>query len=151
MKVLKIIALILLVAFVGIQFIPTKRNQSEIIPETDFLLVNNTPKNIGKLLQVSCYDCHSNNTEYPWYNKIQPAAWFLEDHINEGKAELNFSEWDSLSSRRKSSKLKSIISQIKDDEMPLFSYTLVHGDAILSNSEKELVINYVMRIRDSIK
>ena len=95
MKTLKIIALILLVAFVGIQFIPTERNQSDLVPRTDFLLVNNTPENIGNLLQVSCYDCHSNNTNYPWYNKVQPIAWFLENHIKEGKDELNFSEFQS--------------------------------------------------------
>ena len=150
-RILKVTALILLVAFVGIQFIPTERNQSDLIPETDFLLVNKTPENIGKLLQVSCYDCHSNNTEYPWYNKVQPIAWFLEDHIKEGKEELNFSEWDSLSNRRKNSKLKSIINQIKDDEMPLFSYTLIHGDAVLSQSDKTMAIDYMKKIKDSLR
>ena len=150
MKILKTIVLALLVVFIGIQFIPTERNQSDLIPETDFLLVNKTPKNIEKILQVSCYDCHSNNTEYPWYNKIQPVAWFLEDHIKEGKKELNFSEWDEYSNRRKSSKLKSITSQIRDDEMPLFSYTLVHRDAVLSESEKTLVIDYMKQVKDSL-
>ncbi|GGG43739.1 heme-binding domain-containing protein [Bizionia arctica] len=150
-RILKIIALVLFVAFVGIQFVSTKQNQSNVIPKTDFLLVNNPPKNIKKLLQVSCYDCHSNNTEYPWYNKIQPIAWILEDHIKEGKAELNFNEWDSFSSRRKKSKLKSIVNQIKDDDMPLLSYRLVHQDAILSKSEKELVIGYMKQLKDSLK
>ncbi len=69
MKIVKIIALILLVGFVGIQFVPTDLNQSDTVPKTDFLLVNNTQENISALLQESCYDCHSNNTEYPWYNK----------------------------------------------------------------------------------
>src|SRR5690554_2570623 len=151
MKTLKIIALILLVAFVGIQFIPTERNQSDLGPKTDFLTVNNTPDNIGKLLQVACYDCHSNNTAYPWYNKVQPIAWFLEDHIKEGKKELNFSEWDEYSNRRKNSKLKSIISQIRDDKMPLFSYTLLHRDAVYSDSEKEEVINYMKAIKGSLQ
>lgn len=150
MKIVKIIVLILLVVFVGIQFVPTKRNQSNYVPETDFLLVNNTPKNIEKLLQVSCYDCHSNNTGYPWYNKIQPAAWFLEDHINEGKAELNFSTWDALSNRRKASKLKSIISQIEDDDMPLFSYTLIHKDAMFSDAEKENIIQYITQLKENL-
>jgi len=151
MKILKIIALILLVVFVGIQFIPIERNQSDLVPKTDFLTVNNTPDNIGKLLQVACYDCHSNNTAYPWYNKVQPIAWFLEDHIKEGKKELNFSEWDEYSNRRKNSKLKSIISQIRDDKMPLFSYTLLHRDAVYSDSEKEEVINYMKAIKGSLQ
>ena len=134
----------------GIQFIPTKLNQTNTVFKNDFLLVNKTPKNIGLLLQTSCYDCHSNNTEYPWYNKVQPIAWFLENHIKEGKKELNFNEWDAFSVRRKNSKLKSIISQIENDEMPLTSYTLVHRDAILSSSEKTLVIDYMKRLRDSL-
>ena len=132
MKIVKIIALILLVGFVGIQFVPTDLNQSDTVPKTDFLLVNNTQENISALLQESCYDCHSNNTEYPWYNKVQPAAWYLEDHIQEGKDELNFNEWAEYSDRRKNSKLRSIISQIEEDKMPLDSYTLIHKDAILS-------------------
>jgi hypothetical protein len=147
MKIVKIIALILLVGFVGIQFVPTDLNQSDTVPKTDFLLVNNTQENISALLQESCYDCHSNNTEYPWYNKVQPVAWFLEDHINEGKEELNFNEWDAYSNRRKNSKLKSIISQVKDDEMPLASYTLIHKDAKLSNSEKTLIIDYMKNLK----
>ena len=150
MKVVKKIALVLLVAFVGIQFIPTERNQSDSVPSTDFMLVNNVPENIQKKLQVSCYDCHSNNTQYPWYNKVQPVAWFLEDHIKEGKAELNFNEWDSYSSRRKNSKLKSIISQIEDDEMPLTSYTLIHRDARLSDNEKKIVLDWVSKLKDSL-
>src|SRR5690554_6339162 len=150
-KILKIVAMIVLVAFVGIQFIPTERNQSDFVPKTDFLLVNNTPETIGKLVMESCYDCHSNNTKYPWYNRIQPIAWFLEDHIKEGKKELNFSEWTAYSNRRKNSKLKSIISQIRDDEMPLFSYTLLHRDAVYSDSEKELIIEYITQIKESLQ
>ncbi len=151
MKIVKIIALILLVGFVGIQFVPTDLNQSDTVPKTDFLLVNNTQESISALLQESCYDCHSNNTEYPWYNKVQPVAWFLEDHINEGKEELNFNEWDAYSNRRKNSKLKSIISQVKDDEMPLASYTLIHNDAKLSNSEKTLIIDYMKNLKEKLK
>ena len=140
----------LLVAFVGIQFIPTTRNQSDSVPSTDFMLVNNVPKNIQNKLQISCYDCHSNNTQYPWYNKVQPVAWFLEDHIKEGKAELNFNEWDSLSTRRKTSKLRSIIKQIENGEMPLDSYTFIHRDAKFSEAEAEEIINWVTQLKNSL-
>ena len=151
MKIVKIIALILLVGFVGIQFCAHRPQSSDTVPKTDFLLVNNTQENISALLQESCYDCHSNNTEYPWYNKVQPVAWFLEDHINEGKEELNFNEWDAYTNRRKNSKLKSINSQVKDDEMPLASYTLIHKDAKLSNSEKTLIIDYMKNLKETLK
>ncbi|MGI0106404.1 heme-binding domain-containing protein [Salinimicrobium sp. WS361] len=137
MKFLKIIGLVLLVAFVGIQFIPTNRNHSDYIPKSDFTEIYEVPENINTILQTSCYDCHSNNTNYPWYNKIQPFTWYLNDHIEKGKADLNFSEFGEYSSRRQRSKLRSISSQVKDGEMPLQSYTLVHWDAKLSDKEKE--------------
>ena len=151
MRIVKIIALVLLVAFVGIQFVPTERNQSNVVPITDFMLVNDVPNNIKNKLQVSCYDCHSNNTNYPWYNKVQPMSWILENHIKEGKAELNFSEWNTLSNRRKNSKLKSIISQVKKDEMPLSSYVLIHEDAILTLIEKEALIKYMNKLKENLK
>ena len=150
MKTIKIIALVFLVVLVGIQFVPTNRNQSEVVPKSDFMLVNNVPQGVQDKLKVSCYDCHSNNTAYPWYNKIQPAAWFLEDHIKEGKDELNFNEWGELSDRRKNSKLRSIISQIEDDEMPLDSYTFIHWDAKFSELEKKEIIKYMTQLKNSL-
>ena len=150
MKIVKIIVLILVVAFVGIQFIPTEHNQSDIVPQTDFMIVNNVSEEIKGKLQVSCYDCHSNNTQYPWYNKVQPVAWFLEGNIKKGKAELNFNEWDSYSNRRKTSKLKSIISQIESDKMPLTSYTFIHSNAVFTNSEKQEIIKYFNQLKDSL-
>ena len=151
MKVLKIIAWIALIAFVVIQFLPMDYNKSEAVPPTDFMLVNIVPATVEKSLQVYCYDCHSNNTKYPWYNKVQPVAWFLEDHIKEGKAELNFNEWDNYSDRRKNSKLRSIIKQIENGEMPLDSYTLIHRDAIFSKEEKEAVLNYMKTLKDDLE
>ena len=150
MKIVKIIILVLLVAFVGIQFVPTERNQSDMDPVTDFMLVNTVSKDIKNKLQVSCYDCHSNNTQYPWYNKIQPVSWILEGHIKDGKEELNFNEWDLLSSRRKASKLRSIIKQIESSEMPLSSYTLIHKDAKFSDREKKELIEWITQLKDSL-
>lgn len=139
-----------LVGLVGIQFFPTSRNQSDFIPKTDFMLVNDVPKQVERIIKTSCYDCHSNNTDYPWYNKVQPVAWFLEDHVTHGKEELNFNEWADYSNRRKNSKLKSIISQIEDGEMPLWSYTLVHKEAKLSKDEKKTVLNWISNLKDSL-
>ena len=139
-----------MVAFVGIQFVPTERNQSDTIPATDFMMVNAVPNDMQAILQGSCYDCHSNNTKYPWYNKVQPVAWFLENHIKDGKTELNFSEWDTYSNRRKTSKLRSIIKQIESGEMPLESYTIIHREASFSNQDKQMVIQWVTNLKDSL-
>mgnify|MGYP002713238045 CR=1 FL=1 len=150
MKVVKIVSIVFAVVFVGIQFVPTSRNQSNVIPETDILTLFEVPERVGSILKTSCYDCHSNNTVYPWYNKIQPTSWFLERHIQKGKDELNFNEFGTYSSRRQKSKLKSIGSQIAEGEMPLLSYTLLHGEAKLSESDKEMVIAWVNKIIDSL-
>ena len=138
-------------ALVVIQFFPIILNESDYVPQSDFMVENQVPATIKNRLQVSCYDCHSNNTDYPWYSKIQPAAWYLEDHIQEGKDELNFNEWAEYSDRRKNSKLRSIISQIEEDKMPLDSYTLIHKDAILSDEDKRVIIDYMTALKDSLE
>jgi ABC-type tungstate transport system permease subunit len=140
-----------MVVLVGIQFIPTTRNQSVLILQTDFNNTFQVPNNVQQILKISCYDCHSNNTNYPWYNKIQPASWLLENHIKEGKKELNFSEFGTYSKRRQKNKLKSIINQIKKDEMPLYSYTLIHKDAKLSERNKKDLIDWLSKQKDSIE
>ncbi len=150
MNILKRIILLGFIVFAGIQLIPTTRNQSNAVLATDIIRAFNAPENIKSLLKTSCYDCHSNNTNYPWYNKIQPVSWLLEGHIKEAKEELNFSEFGAYSKRKQKSKLKSIASQISDDEMPLFSYTLMHSDAKLSEEEKSLLKNWVTQLRDNL-
>ncbi|NNE98506.1 MAG: heme-binding domain-containing protein [Pyrinomonadaceae bacterium] len=132
------------------QFIPATRNESRSMLETDFVKTFDVPFEVQKVLKTSCYDCHSNNTNYPWYNKIQPATWFLEGHITDGKKELNFSEFGSYSRRRQRNKLRSIVSQVKSDEMPLWSYTLIHWDADLSEEQKKLLEDWIRGIEKSL-
>ena len=149
-KYIKKIGLALLVFFIGIQFIPKRYNTSDTILKTDFMKLFNAPKEIETKLKVSCYDCHSNNTHYPWYNNMQPLAWFMQGHIKEGKEELNFSEFGNYSKRRQKGKLKSIISQIKEDEMPLWNYTFIHQDAKLSKKDKEILEDWLINVRNNL-
>ncbi len=147
-KYLKKIGLILLLIFIAIQFIPTTRNESTETLKSDFIEVFNPPKSIAIKLKTACYDCHSNNTAYPWYNKIQPVAWFLEHHIEEAKEELNFSEFGNYSKRKQKSKLKSIKNEIKDAKMPLKSYLIMHKNATFSEIERKEFVEYFNKIRD---
>ncbi|MHB1105334.1 MAG: heme-binding domain-containing protein [Lutibacter sp.] len=126
---------------------PSTRNQSNEILETDFSKTLYIPNNVQCLLKNSCYDCHSNFTNYPWYNKIQPVSWFLEYHIEEGKKELNFSEFGGYSTRRQKNKLKSIKSQIEKDKMPFLYYSLVHRDTKLSKKDKKLIYNWLYKLK----
>jgi len=101
-------------------------------------------------LKITCYDCHSNNTNYPWYSNIQPGGWLMAKHIKKGKYELNFSEFGSYSTRRQVSKLNGIANSIKDDIMPLKSYKIMHKSAELSTDEKSLLINWAQQSKDSL-
>ncbi|MCF6351206.1 MAG: heme-binding domain-containing protein [Flavobacteriaceae bacterium] len=149
-KIVKLIIVTFLILFIGIQCIPTNRNQSNEVLSSDFIKTFSVPKNLATKLKTSCYDCHSNNTYYPWYNKIQPISWFLENHINEAKEELNLATFGDYSNRRQKSKLKSIISQIREDKMPLKSYTIMHSNAIFSSEEKEELLNWLNELRDGL-
>lgn len=150
MKIIKIIAVILLLALVGVQFIPTNRNRSEMVPATDIMKTYDVPGNVEAILKTSCYDCHSNNTDYPWYNKIQPFSGILEGHITDGKAELNFSEFGTYSDRRQRSKFRSILSQVESGEMPLPSYLWVHREAELSDEEKKILEDWIDRMLEGL-
>ncbi|MBI2280395.1 MAG: heme-binding domain-containing protein [Bacteroidetes bacterium] len=143
MKWVKKIVFLVLVSLVGIQFFPTKRNQNTAILTADFTKTFDVPTNIQSILKTSCYDCHSNNTNYPWYNKTQPISWFMEHHIKKGKAELNFSEFGMYSKRKQKNKLKAIVNQIKEGEMPLSSYTFIHSNAKLTEQQKKEIMNWI--------
>ena len=152
-KILKPLALTLLAALIIIQFFRPEKNISTN-PHTvsnDITAAHYVPGDVQKVLQNSCYDCHSNNTKYPWYFNVQPVAWWLDDHIKEGKKELDFSEFASYRIGRKYKKLEEINEQIEEDEMPLESYTLIHNGAKLNQQQKLGVATWANALRDSIK
>lgn len=105
---------------------------------------------MGRILHTSCYNCHSNNTDYPWYSRVQPVGLLLENHINKGKAELNFSDFGSYTVRKQKSKLSSMANQVEKDEMPLSSYTFIHREARLSQERKKALLGYLNALQDSL-
>ncbi len=148
----KILFYLLLFALLLFQFYPKPvKNISAGINANDITFAHHVPVNVQEVLKRSCYDCHSNNTIYPWYSKLQPVALWLGDHIVDAKDELNFSEFGSYSIRRKYRKLEEINNEVKEGEMPLSSYTIIHRSAKLSENQKLLLANWVTVLRDSIK
>jgi hypothetical protein len=150
-KFFKTFFLILLILFVVLQFFRSKKNISEAVSVNDITKTYAVPTNVMASLQTSCYDCHSNNTKYPWYSHIQPVAWWLADHIEEGKKEINFNEFAAYSPRRQYRKFKEINDQLEEDEMPLKSYTIIHSDAKLSKDQKIAIYNWTNAMMDSMK
>ena len=147
MKILKIVASVALIALIVIQFFPKQYNESETVPASDFIATYNPPKEVEGILRASCYDCHSNNTNYPWYNQIQPVNWYLADHVDEGKRELNFSEFGGYSAKRAAHKLEEVIKEVKNDKMPLESYTLIHSQAKLSEQDKKVIMDWMGELK----
>ena len=150
MKLIRYILLALGIIFVAIQFIRSERNINEQPSPTDIAKAFTVPDSVKVILKNACYDCHSNNTVYPWYSHVQPIGWFLTKHITQGKDELNFSEFGSYSTRRQLSKLEEIEDVINNDIMPLPSYKLMHKDAQLTNDEKALIINWIQISKESL-
>lgn len=150
MKGIKKILIGLLVILIIIQFLHPARNKSGQDMPNDISKMVAMPGDVQVMLKKACYDCHSNNTNYPWYTAIQPFHWFMNYHIQSGKEELNFNEFGTYTPRRQQSKLRSIENSLKDGTMPLSAYTLIHRNAILSEAEKRLMINWVQNSRDSL-
>jgi signal recognition particle subunit SEC65 len=109
------------------------------------------PENVATILKSACYDCHSNNTVYPWYANFQPVAWWLADHVNEGKRELNFSNFTSRKIAVQNHKLEEIIENVKEGEMPLNSYTWIHRDAALTQEQRVMITNWAQSLMDTLK
>lgn len=148
---MKKILVILLVAFILIQFFPIDKNNPAPTPQMDFLTIKNTPESTAKLIRTGCYDCHSNESKYPWYSNFQPVAWFLKDHIDEGRKELNFSTFATYEPKRQAHKLFEAIEMVEKDEMPLDSYTIIHSEAKYTEAQKQEVLQYFKKIENDIR
>jgi len=149
-SIVKTSLIVLLAALVIIQFIHPAKNINTTISPKDIAVMYPMPDSVYHILQKACYDCHSNNTRYPWYNNIQPVAWWLNDHIDEGKKELNFSEFGSRTLTKQAKKLKKMVKEVQKGGMPLDSYTWIHRDAILTNKEKNILIDWATSLSNQI-
>ncbi len=141
-KIVRIILIILLILFVVIQFIRPQKNSGIEIAQNEINAKFSVPENVQQILNVSCNDCHSNTTKYPWYWNMQPGAWILSNHFNEGKRRLNFSIFSTYPANRQYKMFKEIDEQVKNGDMPLSSYTLIHRDAVLNADQKQTLENW---------
>lgn len=132
-----------IVIIIGImQFIRPQKNDSADFSK-DIATVVAIPANVQEILKTSCYDCHSNKTNYPWYSEIAPVSWFLAQHVNEGKEHLNFSEWTKYNNNQKGHIISEIKEEMKKQGMPLESYLWIHKDAVLTQAQYQTMIDWV--------
>ena len=151
MKSIKKISIpIILIIFIAIQFFDVNPNKTAETSENAIEKKYSVPQNVRQILKTSCYDCHSNNTVYPWYSKIQPVKWWLANHINDGKRHLNFDEFSTYPKDKKLHKLDEVAKTVNTGEMPLSSYTLIHTNAKLSAEQKSIIQVWVKSMKGQI-
>ena len=148
-KVLKIVAIVALIALVVIQFIRPEKNIGDYSDVVAFEAETKPSEEVKAILKNHCYDCHSNTTQYPWYAEVAPFTFFIGDHVEEGKEHLDFAKWDSYSIKKKDHKLDELIEEVEEGEMPLESYTLIHGN--ISDEEKELLEDWAKSVRKELQ
>ncbi len=136
-RLLRLAGPILALILIGIQFVPVHRVNPPIQSELT------APAEIAPILRRACYDCHSNETRWPWYSHVAPISWFVIGHVNEGRGDLNFSEWPVFDFELQQLAMEDIEKQISEGKMPLQGYTLVHRDAKLTREDRDALLRWV--------
>jgi hypothetical protein len=148
-KKIKVLIAVLVVLLL-MQLIRPARNLAEAESANDINHAIEVPAEVKNILVTACYDCHSNHTNYPWYCYVQPIGLWTGHHVNEGKQELNFSEFNSYTQKRKAHKLKGIVKLVKADAMPLPSYLWIHKEAVLKPEQKDLLVAWADKNRKAL-
>ncbi len=146
-----VVVIVLAAAFVVIQFFQIDKVNPPVVAADSIEASVSVPPDIAQIIGRSCSDCHSNNTVYPWYTSTQPAGWFMKDHIDEGRREVNFSVFNTYSARKKAKKLEEICEQVSSKEMPLPSYLWIHWDAALKDTEIQALCDWSKQAAESLK
>jgi mono/diheme cytochrome c family protein len=147
MKIIKKIAIALLVVFVGMQFFRPEKNQAEGDYVAAFIAETQPSPEVKGILKTACFDCHSANTEYPWYNNVAPVSYWLAEHIKDGKKHLDFSDWANYTDKKKDHKLEEVVEEVKKGEMPLNEYTWTHADARLTQEQITALVTWAEEAR----
>ncbi|MCB0474644.1 MAG: heme-binding domain-containing protein [Flavobacteriaceae bacterium] len=144
----KKVFLILLIIIIAMQFYRPAKNMASETPATDFLVVNHAPENISEMIRGACYDCHSDNTVYPWYAEVAPVSWWIANHVEDGKKHLNFSTWADYDDKRKAKKLDHIDEALTKRFMPMKVYIPMHPEAKLSDEQIKSLTDWVKSLEN---
>jgi hypothetical protein len=150
-KTLRFAGLGLLLALVAVQFVSTPRNTGPTEGPASLAAREKLPGDVHTMLQRACYDCHSDNTKYPWYAAVQPVAWWMNQHVADGKAEVNFSDFARYDTKRTVRKLRAVADEVRDRDMPLKSYLLMHGEAKLTDAEAARLAQWAEDLADEVE
>ncbi len=141
------VVLLVVALLVVAQFIPVTRTNPPVDAAQTISATTPIPPSVASILDRSCQDCHSSRTVWPWYSQVAPASWFLVHHVNEGRREMNVSDWGRYPARRKDRKLKEICEQVTSGKMPLQTYTFLHPQAKISGSDEKILCDWAETAR----
>ncbi|MCF6170110.1 MAG: heme-binding domain-containing protein [Bacteroidales bacterium] len=140
----------LLAIILIIQLIPSGKPEVERNNPDDLLQNNPVPEKVGKLLRAACYDCHSNESNYPWYAYVAPVSFLVYYDIRHGRDELNFSDWNTLGKIEQAKLLDEIGEAVEEEEMPLPIYPPLHPEARLSDADRQLITDWADSFAESL-
>ncbi|WP_299222363.1 heme-binding domain-containing protein [uncultured Aquimarina sp.] len=146
---IKKIGISLVILIVILQFFRPDKNESGYETIAAFEAQTMPSSEVKEILRANCYDCHSSQTQYPWYAEITPVNYWLADHIAHGKGHFDASAWDAYTDKKKDHKLEELIEMVEDKTMPLDSYTWIHGK--LSEEDAQKLINWAKKVRTQFK
>jgi hypothetical protein len=147
---LKRIVLGLAIVFAGMQLVRPDRTNPPIDAAQSVQAVATVPPGVDAVLRRSCYDCHSSETRWPWYSGVAPLAWGVADHVKEGRATFNLSEWGSYPVRKRVAVLEKMCDEVREGGMPLKQYLWLHRDATLSEADWKSVCDWSMDQADRL-
>ena len=150
-KILKGIALALAAILLLIQFVRPLRDNPPVVGSETLEAAVEVPADVNAIIKRSCADCHSNETQYPWYSNVAPFSWLLADHIDDGRKELNFSKWNTYDARKRAHKLEEICEMVNSSSMPLPSYLWIHSDAALSADDSKKLCDWATAERAKLQ
>ena len=133
----------LLVVILLAQLIRPHKNSGKEVSKNNISTQLNLPENIQGIINRSCNDCHSNNTNYQWYHAIAPFSWVVASHVKEGKEHLNFSEWATYNENQKEHIIDELKETISAREMPLVGYLKFHPEAVLSDVDNQKLLDWI--------
>jgi len=141
-QIIKILPWVALGSLVVIQFFRIDKSQPAVDPSLDFLAIESVPIKEATLIKDACYDCHSNEVEYPWYSNIAPVSFWVKGHIDHGIEKLNFSNFGSYDEGKAKHKLEECVEMMEKKSMPLKSYTWLHPEARLTDDTRQSLIDF---------
>jgi Haem-binding domain len=136
-RIVNIIFIFILLVLLGIQFIPIKKTNPIITQDIQ------APAEVKSILRSSCYNCHSNETKWPWYSNFAPVSWMIINDVEDARNKLNFSTWNKISFEKKEELMKDIWDEIRQEDMPLTLYTYVHPESKLDLLQKNIIKKWI--------